>query len=99
MSWRRCGLPPRREVGIHTESIALGALLKWAGLVGTGGEAKEMVASGRVKVNGSPETRRGRRVAPGDVVAILGGPELVVSMEPSREANGPAPTDPAEGIP
>jgi ribosome-associated protein len=71
-------LPLRRAVRIHTESIALGALLKWAGVVGTGGEAKALIASRRVLVNGQVETRRGRRLTDGDLVAVQGGPTLVV---------------------
>lgn len=92
-------MPPRREVHIHTQSIPLGALLKWAGIAGTGGEAKEIVASGRAQVNGSVETRRGRRIVPGDVIAIRGGPTLSVTGEASsREANGSSPTDLAAGV-
>jgi ribosome-associated protein len=69
-------LPRRRVVRIRTESIALGALLKWAGVVGSGGEAKALIAARRVLVNGQVESRRGRRVAAGDVVAVQGGPTL-----------------------
>jgi ribosome-associated protein len=51
-------------------TIRLGQLLKAAGLVDTGGAAKALLAEGVVTVNGEPETRRGRQLAPGDVVAI-----------------------------
>ena len=54
--------------------VALGAFLKLAGAVGTGGQAKRLVQSGEVTVNGVTERRRGRKVAAGDVVA-LGGAE------------------------
>ena len=50
--------------------IRLGQLLKAAGLVETGGEAKLLLADGRVTVNGEVETRRGRQLVPGDVVAL-----------------------------
>jgi ribosome-associated protein len=72
-------LPRRQTVEIRTERIELGALLKWAGVVGTGGEAKALIAARRVMVNGQVETRRGRRLAAGDVVAIQGGPTLSVA--------------------
>lgn len=49
----------------------LGALLKWAGIAATGGEAKTLVRSGMVRVNGVIERRRGRRVFPGDVVEVV----------------------------
>jgi ribosome-associated protein len=50
--------------------IRLGQLLKAAGLVDTGGEAKLLLAEGAVTVNGEVETRRGRQLASGDVVAV-----------------------------
>ena len=47
-------------VAIRTEYIKLDALLKYAALVGTGGEAKTVVAEGLVRVNGEVCTQRGR---------------------------------------
>lgn len=55
---------------IETEFIELAQLLKLMSLVGTGGEAKEMIQNGLVKVNGEIETRRGRKLRPGDVVVF-----------------------------
>lgn len=75
-------LPERqaeRRVVIHTPEITLGALLKWAGVVATGGRAKAMIAAGRVRVNGQVERRRGRRIVPGDRVEIAGVGVLRVS--------------------
>ena len=62
--------------------IRLGQLLKVAGLVDSGGEAKALLAEGAVTVNGEPEARRGRQLRDGDVVAtgeesvrvVAGGP-------------------------
>jgi ribosome-associated protein len=51
-------------------TIRLGQLLKLAGLVEVGGDAKAVLAAGRVRVNGEPEQRRGRQVRPGDIVAV-----------------------------
>jgi ribosome-associated protein len=53
-----------REITITTEFIKLQDLLKFAGLVETGGEAKERVQSGEALVNGEPCTMRGKS-APG----------------------------------
>ncbi|HWK28621.1 MAG TPA: RNA-binding S4 domain-containing protein [Solirubrobacter sp.] len=50
--------------------IRLGQLLKAAGLVETGGEAKLVLAEGEVTVNGAPESRRGRQLHPGDEVTL-----------------------------
>ncbi|WP_295620300.1 RNA-binding S4 domain-containing protein [uncultured Intestinimonas sp.] len=67
----------RQEVKISTEFIKLDALLKFAGLTETGGEAKEAVQAGRVKVNGQVCAMRGKKLRPGDVVE-LDGTELTV---------------------
>ena len=48
-----------RDVPIRGEMIRLGELLKLAGVVGTGGEAKYLLASTEVRVNGELESRRG----------------------------------------
>jgi ribosome-associated protein len=59
----------RDEVQARGGMIRLGQLLQAAGLAESGGEAKALLASGVVKVNDEPETRRGRQLVPGDVVA------------------------------
>jgi ribosome-associated protein len=58
-----------RDVPIRGEVIRLGQMLKLAGVVGDGGEAKALLATGDVRVNGEGETRRGRQLRAGDVVA------------------------------
>ena len=58
------------NVTIRTPDIALDAFLKWCGAVSTGGQAKVLIASKIVKVNGEEESRRGRRLVPGDLVEI-----------------------------
>ena len=60
------------KVRIHTEFIKLDALLKFAGLCETGGEAKELVQGGAVKVNGEVCTMRGKKIRPGDTVTFAG---------------------------
>jgi len=61
-----------REVPIGGDMIRLGQFLKLADLIDTGGEAKVMIAVGDVTVNGEVDTRRGRQLHPGDVVAVRG---------------------------
>ena len=56
------------KISIHTEFIKLDALLKFANLCATGGEAKKAVQEGLVKVNGEVCTMRGRKIRPGDTV-------------------------------
>lgn len=65
------------RIKINTEYIKLDALLKFAGAVGTGGEAKLSIQEGEVKVNGQVCTMRGRKLRPGDR-AELPGLTLVV---------------------
>ena len=65
------------NVTIQTEYIKLDALLKFAGLADTGGEAQEAVQSGLVKVNGEVCTMRGKKLRPGDV-AEYGGTVIEV---------------------
>ena len=65
-------------VSITTPFIKLEALLKYAGLVGTGGESKIRITEGEVRVNGEVCTVRGRKLHPGDRVE-LGGEVLLVA--------------------
>jgi ribosome-associated protein len=65
-------------VSITTPFIKLEALLKYAGLVGTGGESKIRIAEGEVLVNGEVCTQRGKKLHPGDRVE-LGGQVLLVA--------------------
>ena len=54
------------------ETIKLDQFLKLAQLVGTGGEAKFLIQSGEVIVNGELELRRGKKLRSGDVVTFRG---------------------------
>jgi len=54
------------------KTIELAQFLKLKRVVGSGGEAKLLVQSGQVKVNGEVETRRGRKLQAGDVVEVAG---------------------------
>ena len=56
------------KILINTEFIKLDSLLKFAALVGTGGEAKVIISEGMVKVNGDVCTMRGKKIYPGDKV-------------------------------
>ena len=59
-------------VEIRTEYIKLDSLLKYAGLTGTGGEAKYVISEGMVKVNGEVCTIKGKKIYPGDKVEFAG---------------------------
>ena len=63
------------EIAISGDTIRLGQLLKLANLVEQGSDAKAVLASGVVSVNGETETRRGRQLTSGDTVTL--GPTSV----------------------
>lgn len=65
------------NIEIHTEFIKLDAFLKFAGAVGTGGEAKIRIADGEVLVNGEVCTMRGKKLRGGDTVK-LGSEEFTI---------------------
>ena len=65
------------HIKINTEFIKLEALLKFAGVAETGGEAKLAIQNGEVKVNGELCTMRGKKLRPGDR-AELDGQTLIV---------------------
>ncbi|WP_251318714.1 RNA-binding S4 domain-containing protein [Flintibacter muris] len=67
------------EIEIYTEFIKLQDLLKFAGAVETGGDAKLIIQEGRVDVNGEPCAMRGKKLRPGDKAVIDGETELVVT--------------------
>ena len=61
-----------RDLPIRGDGIRLGQALKLSGLAESGGEARALVEDGAVAVNGEVETRRGRQLRHGDVVAVGG---------------------------
>ena len=68
-----------QKILIREEPIELCQLLKFAGLVGTGGEAKHLIIQELVSVNGEIETRKRRKIVSGDRVA-LGDQQIVVAV-------------------
>lgn len=76
------GTPPE---GDDAPTLTLSAALKLAGFAATGGQAKRLVQSGEVRVNGRVETRRKARLRPGDEIAL--GDESFV-LELADDADG-----------
>ncbi|HWI22998.1 MAG TPA: RNA-binding S4 domain-containing protein [Baekduia sp.] len=65
------------DIAIRGDTIRLGQLLKFAGVASSGDEAKAILATGKVRVNGKPEQRRGAQLHAGDIVHA-GGEELTI---------------------
>lgn len=58
------------QIKIHTEYITLGQLLKLAGLIDTGGQAKNFLAGNLISVNGEATAQRGKKIYAGDVIQV-----------------------------
>ncbi|MCQ2509472.1 MAG: RNA-binding S4 domain-containing protein [Lachnospiraceae bacterium] len=61
-----------QSIKIKDDFIKLGQAMKLANLVSDGVEAKIVIQDGQVTVNGEVDTRRGRKLVPGDVFAFEG---------------------------
>lgn len=61
-----------REVKITTDFIKLDQFLKYESIAGTGGEAKNIIIEGNIKVNGNIEKARGKKLRKGDVIEAFG---------------------------
>jgi ribosome-associated protein len=59
--------------------INLTQVLKLSGCVLSGGEAKTLIAEGRIRVNGQVEQRKRKQMSVGDIVEIEGGPTVTLT--------------------
>ena len=69
---RKQGEKPEIPVVIHTEFIKLQDAMKYANIVYSGGEAKQLIIDGEVTVNGETCTMRGKKLRPGDKFQFQG---------------------------
>jgi len=67
-----------KEFKLRGDYITLGQLLKAENLVEDGAMAKEVIRDGLAKVNGEVDTRRGKKLYPGDVVEFEGNELKIV---------------------
>ncbi|QNO14997.1 S4 domain-containing protein YaaA [Alkalicella caledoniensis] len=67
-----------QRVKIETEYIQLQQFLKLINLVSSGGEAKEIIQQGIIKVNGEVEIRRGRKLYSNDSIIIEDVDEFII---------------------
>jgi len=61
-----------QKIKINTEYIKLEQMMKFSGVVGSGSDAKILIGNGEVKVNGTTELQRGKKLRAGDVVEFDG---------------------------
>ena len=71
----------KHDIAIHTGYIKLEALLKYAGVTDTGGDAKQLILDGEASVNGQVCLQRGKKLYPGDRVGLRGLELTVTSKE------------------
>lgn len=57
-----------KEIEITKEPVELFKILKFEGLVGSGGEAKMVIGNGLVLVNGATETQKRKKIVSGDTI-------------------------------
>lgn len=70
-----------QEIKLETEFVTLGQLLKEAGVIETGGQAKWFLKETTVLVNGEPDDRRGRKLYPEDVVEVPDNGQFVIKQQ------------------
>ena len=65
-------VPHKKEtVKINTQFIQLQSFLKFKGIAETGGQAKEFIQDGKIRVNGEVCTARGKKIRPGDIISAF----------------------------
>ena len=69
-----------QPLNIHTEFIKLQDALKYANIVYSGGEAKQLILDEQVKVNGEVCTMRGKKLRPGDRFTFMGQSYLITEQ-------------------
>ena len=69
-----------QPLDIHTEYIKLQDALKFANVVYSGGEAKQLILDEQVKVNGEVCTMRGKKLRPGDKFTFMGQTYLITEQ-------------------
>lgn len=69
------------KITIKTDFIKLNQFLKWSGAAHSGSHANFMIGEGQIRVNEEVETRRGRKIYPGDRVILDDGHQFLIIGE------------------
>jgi len=69
-----------KRIGITSEYITLGQLLKFAGVISNGGEAKFFLEENQILINDAADNRRGRKLYPGDRILINGKLDFIITV-------------------
>jgi ribosome-associated protein len=71
-----------KTVIINQQPVELYKVLKFEGMVSSGGEAKTVIADGLVRVNSEVETRKRKKLMSGDIIQF-GAEKIVLQLDPS----------------
>ena len=74
--------PARTLIPVGEKPINLTQVLKLAGCVQSGGEAKARISGGEIRVNGEVELRKRRQMKAGDTIELEDGPTIVLTQAP-----------------
>ncbi|MCC8072599.1 MAG: RNA-binding S4 domain-containing protein [Clostridiales bacterium] len=72
---------------ITSDFIRLDSFLKFKGAAETGGQAKQFIQDGIVKVNGEVCTARGRKIRNGDIVSLFGTDYKIIHNQENQQKN------------
>lgn len=75
--------PENVIIEIHTEWIPLDKLLKFAGVVESGGQAGDWIADGIITLNGQIVHEKRKKIRPGDIVTI--GDEVILAVKQEEQ--------------
>lgn len=70
-----------KEIEINKEPVELYKILKFEGLVSSGGEAKQVIAEGGVQVNGLAEIQKRKKIVSGDILEF-NGEKFLIRLKP-----------------
>lgn len=74
-----------RVVEVNSEPVELYKILKFEGMAESGGQAKAVIAEGQVRVNGSVELQKRKKIVAGDKIEF-NGDRLVIQLSSTHEA-------------
>jgi ribosome-associated protein len=74
------------DVEITKTPVALFKILKFEGLVSSGGQAKSLIEKGQVRVNGQVETRKRKKITAGDIIEFNQQELRIISPGPESES-------------
>ena len=81
------------QIEINKEPVELFKILKFEGLVGSGGEEKSAIADGQVKVNGVVETQKRKKIVAGNRIEFMAQEYEIVLEQASTAAAADISTD------